>query len=147
MNQVIIFQNEATENPDAVIGYSRYVFNDNAGIGIEELKRELLSRIPPAQNPETKTLYRILYVERYDCPCCPTMLRALIDVGCEGLFTDEWREVTGMYEISFTAVMVADRHCNVSVNKLVPRTVSEGTALPLPRKDYRKIKGEGTYRG
>lgn len=147
MAQVIMFQNESTENPDAVIGYSRYVFNDNAGIGIEELKREILARIPSAHNPKTDTIYKIVYVERYDCPCCPTILRALVEVRCEGLVTSEWSEVTGLYEVNFTQMMVNDRHCNVSVNKFVPSTISEGTALPLPRKDYRKIKGEGTYRG
>jgi hypothetical protein len=131
--QVIKFETQATKNPDEAVGHARYVINARKGIGMNVLEKIVEEHIPFVNHKEVQTDKTIIRTDRYECPCCPTDLSALVRVSCQGLVTDEWEKVKGLYRIDITPDHGA---CKVTVEKLSGEKIYQGRVDYLPRKDY-----------
>ena len=125
---------EPTNNPDEAVGHSRYVSNISTGIGIDVLERIIEKHVPFVNNERVVTRREVIRTDRYECPCCPTDITALVRVYCEGLCTKEWDEVRGLYRVSISP---DNEGCSVTVRKLSDeKIVYEGKTERLPKKDY-----------
>ncbi|MBI5654201.1 hypothetical protein HZC53_00890 [Candidatus Uhrbacteria bacterium] len=145
MTQFVTFENQATENPQEVVSYSRHVINDSTGMGTDALLEAVSKHIPYVEGKDTTTVKKIVFVTRYECPCCPTDITALVEVHCEGVYTPESENIAGLYEVKFYQNS-SDSPCTLTVKKLIGQPVFSGKVAPLPKKDYVAFKN-GTYRG
>lgn len=137
ISQIVKFDTIPTTNPDEAIDYARYVVNASTGIGMFTLEQIVKKHIPIVKNDEVLTIKKIIRTERYECPCCATDLTALVKVYCEGIVTDEWKKVEGLYEVS---ILPDSEGCGFSVKKLSRTTIDGGRISHLPRKSYPQRK-------
>ncbi|KPJ85676.1 hypothetical protein AMJ57_02265 [Parcubacteria bacterium SG8_24] len=131
--QRIVFDLAQTDNPDEAVGHARYVINADHWIGDWVLTDIVQKHVPTVDHPQVRTTKVIIRTDRYECPCCNTSLTALVRVICEGLMTDEWAEVQGLYRVDISP---DHGRCKVVVEKLTGTKIHEGRCDLLPRKDY-----------
>jgi len=134
MGQKVTFEMAPTNNPDEAIGHSRYVYNTSTGIGIDVLEKIVSEHIPVVNHPKVLTEKRIIYTKRYECPCCNTDLSALVDVRCQGVFTNDWEKISGLYSVT---IKPDHGECKVIVEKLSYSEIYNGRCEYLPQKDYK----------
>lgn len=132
--QKVIFNVSPTSNPDEAVGHARYVYNASTGIGMDTLEKIISEHIPFVNHPEVSTEKVVIYTSRYECPCCNTDLSALVRVYCQGVVTDDWKRVEGLY-----LVKIYPDHggCKIAVEKLSGSEIYSGRCEYLPRKDYK----------
>jgi len=134
VKQNVTFNVVPTTNPDEAIGYARYVYNATTGIGMDVLKQIIEERVPVVNNDQVVTEKTIIRTARYECPCCNTDLTALVLGSCQGLMTEEWDSVEGLYRVSISP---DHGNCAITVEKLTGTKIYEGrTAHYLPRPDF-----------
>ncbi|MBI2120649.1 MAG: hypothetical protein HYT94_03435 [Parcubacteria group bacterium] len=135
--QKIEFNIVPTENPDETVGSSRYVVNMATGLGIDVLKKIIEENIPIAKNSKTETVKTIIRTERYECPCCPVNITALVYVNCWGLITKECRAIEGLYEVEvYSRVGAHGSYSEAYVKKLAGEIIYKGRTDGIPSKDY-----------
>jgi len=139
MKQQVIFDLMPSSNPDAVVGHSRTVVNVSTGMGMDILEQIITNHVPVVDHNNVTTEKNVIRVERYECPCCPTYLMALVEVSCQGTMTDDWKRVQGLYRVQINPD-IERGDCAFSIEKLRGTTIHEGRCVRLPKKDYGSLK-------
>jgi len=129
-----------TANHEEAIGHARNVVNVRTGIGIERLFSVIREHVPHAKNSGAYTKKIIIRTERYECPCCPTILQALVDVKCCGVHSEKWDEIEGLYLVT----ICEDK---TIVAKMKQDIIWQGQTEALPKKDYNNPKAKKEIAG
>lgn len=88
------------------------------GAGINQLK-QAAKHIPVVNDGKTKTVKKIIRTEHRECGCCPTTLTALVQVECEnGVMTEEWKKVQGLYRIILRIPLRSDHESTMRIERL-----------------------------
>lgn len=135
MKNITKFSTIRTKNHAEAVNYSRNVNNPITGIGINELKKIINKNI--RQGEDDCESISILHISRYECPCCPTSITAIIEYYYRG----KENNVDGLYKIS-----IRPDSADISDNSLVVIEKLSGTIIhrseinKLPKKNYSSLK-------
>jgi hypothetical protein len=115
-------------NSEKNLGYGNIKYNPIPdGLGMDVLLDYIERAVPYSENEKTHTTKEILRVERYECPCCPTTLTAIVDVNFTGYVSKEDEETAGFYKVH-----IGDT--KNTVEKLESTLLHEEPSEGLPRK-------------
>ena len=129
-------------NPDQVQQHAYIMVNVTTGIGIDTLTKTIEERIPIVEEEDVLTSKKVVRTSRYACPCCQTILTALVEVNCSGPFSKKWNEVQGLYLIEIMDDFSRPR-CEVTVARLATEKMFyEGRCPHLPRENYVAVRPE-----
>jgi hypothetical protein len=130
-----------TDDPNRPRRAACSIINDEPkGLGMPELEEIVRKYIPTVENEEVNVHKDILWTQRYECPCCPTAIRAVVLVYTTGLGTSEGRAIEGFYFVTIDQKLVDDKVLHLAiVQKLEKGEVLAQVEVPyLPRKDHSK---------
>ncbi len=115
------------------------------GMGMSELVKLISEHVPESSNERTRTHKEVLYVERSECPCCPTGISAIVDVHLEG----EWPSndsSRGLYKVrigtdwsEISSPEYREKFAMATIEKLDGTgTIYSEEQDALPKRDYSK---------
>lgn len=149
MNQEVRFDVTPTANPDEVVESQRFIVNTDHGIGMDFLKEIVTQHVPTLAEDFGKTTKKIIRTDRYECCCCDTQVRALVEVECQITLSlqaarfisdracSERDNAEGLYVVNIGRRLESGvENTSFTVEKLSGSEIYKGSCNPLPRKDY-----------